>query len=942
MYKNYYLKYKSDYSKLTGGSSSHDDNSICKYVDYNDTIIPFPKNIQFNIKDSIDLAVRDSFNGDNTEIKNILNEIKRIKAINDPRYRYYKYFDDSTHINIQKLYSENLLNEPTQNFNYTSYDSNGLLREFCKNSIDTKGFPNIPKDEKCIRLLTYNVHSFAAPCLNWSGSKIESSKDIEVTDETIELLKRIDPDIICLQEFAANKVYTPIPIGYNIDYFMKNFNPYYKCNYSLLDNYKNDFPFKPGVWLFNLTASLHLDSKYNQCVTLPSGRNINVTQHNFMGMDIIIYNIHPMPDDWYKNKRKDRLIMNDFSYISSLFAPNDTYNKNILICGDFNCYHKDEFYYHSIGGGGERFSNPHQFLLDKEFINLWEFVDYDEHDFSGQHLTLIDYIYASKAFITYFQIVKLQILNVYLSDHFPLLFEFKLRNQNIIREAIRYKVEIHKNKNNFDNIFKYMDVDLNNFTSKFDALKHIYIDINAFIKENGLSVEEIPEDTLYCHRTPAYSHSKDEIGKTVPFELWDQKNWDEGKYGHVIVKEDSTVSLNYISESFTQTYGKISPILPTRKIIYKAFRLFKMIKLINDKLSRNNMNIRLEFYRKFIKFIIKTNYKLNLNLNINTINNWHLQDIIQLLWTISLLKHNFDSTHIPVGIIIIDVFKDEIVDDNLNTRFINATYYWNRTLSEGVEFQLIGRPIYAKIHGIIHNNEFINYNDYKKQYLEIYNNLTVTKNNDTFYKKYSNFTGDSNLMNLQSLYNIKLLKFLTLKEILNHLYLVNKINNTNNYWFKSVINYRSELNKLYESYDKSNRFILNININYFILVLLKIYNNDKTDIYKDSSGINTLDDIDNISYDTSDSKTNTEFYNILELLNKYNELLFHKYGINDDNNYINEIVKYSLTLIPHIPVFGLNIPLLTIFKNLFSSNSTVKNLFSDEYRNKILKDYKIQ
>ena len=692
------------------------------------------------------------------------------------------------------------------------------------------------------------------------------------------------------------------------------------------------------VYLFNASFSkIPFDQKLE--FEFPSKRKFNYTKLKINSITVEIFNIHPKP--YYYNNESNPDINKDFKFLSNFFENDDIINRNIIILGDFNSYHKEEYKNNS---GVDYMKNPHSFLEEKGFCNIYDLKNIlFEYDFTGQHLTTIDYIYISKRFLVNFEIVKSEILNINLSDHYPLLLDFKLREQKLLDNSLNWFLSTwYKGTTFFSNFFREDVV----FNQKY-ILKNIYINISDFAEINNYQIIEIPKKSVFCHRTDYIDIKNSE---KRPIELQIYLNKKNKSYDlPLILKNDSTVSEYFISESFSYFYGKNIASNFTRKIYFKTNKNIKLIK-ISGRSKRDRITNRLKMFKKLFFYIIEKNTFLKsfiksefLDKDIER-NPWLYQPFIQCIMSIITIKSfSFKDNYInkPVGFLIDDAFLSENTINVNSNRYLTHTWYWNKTLMYGREFDIYCKELFVDYIGSDYNNKFYPVKKFFKVYKPIIENALIIKENiSVFNQKYD-------FKNL-SQYNLNIIKVMNLEEQYVNILRLTK-NKNSKQWFKSIIHHNDEVKLLNNS--NNHIFILNLNLNYLILTLLQ------SRIFYSSTTMNLIDssysdsDIENLSFDFSNNKDN-KLYNIFLIFEKKIKSKYN-YNLNSRNiyrQYVNIILYFTLKyLVVHEYI---NIPLLTLFKFLFKTDELseldinyvkiIKNILGSDYVNSIITNNTIQ
>lgn len=273
-------------------------------------------------------------------------------------------------------------------------------------------------------------------------------------------------------------------------------------------------------------------------------------------IDIIVVNIHPESENKSLkiNYNKDQII-HLFNTISSKYNIN---NIPIIIAGDFNTNDED----------------THNIIRDMGFISVHKiYNNLDENAYSGYHGTLIDYIYLSYKFINLFKVTEFKIFNLESSDHYPLFFKFKLKEDYLISDLeLNYNLQ----KNNCLSL-------MNNYTSNLLEIRKCIIDLKKFMKKYKYEdIVYIPEGIYLAHGTSSINFDNSDI----PYEI----------NSHSYTPKSFTL-LNNPGESFMSWYGINDEISLKRLVIYKVKRKIPILNLFkNEHNMQNRIKKRFKFY----------------------------------------------------------------------------------------------------------------------------------------------------------------------------------------------------------------------------------------------------------------------------------------------------------------------------------------------------------
>lgn len=897
------------------------------------TILPL-KNMVFNNLDEYEMKIK-------TNNLSIRNTISEYKTSTNSKYNIYNSIDPT---DLKKIYENSIKDKESNKNQFAGFNfekNKDIISQFCSNN-NSYIIDENPKLANTLRLITFNVHSFASTCNNiiydkLGNSKQDNSISNESTDDIANFINQLDPDLLFMQEFAANKL-NPDKTGYQLSYFYDKVKIFNDVHYTLLDDVENFVFNKNIVLLFNASFS-RLPINEKNTYVFPSNRKFSYIKVLVENEVVEIFNIHPAP--FYGNDGEYK-IKYDFEYLSNLFNGYDTINRNIIILGDFNTYHKQEYLDEN---GKEYMSNPHNFLTDKGFNHLYDIKNnLYEYDFTGQHLTTIDYIYISNKFLANFEIVKNKILNVNLSDHYPLLLDFKLRNQKILDNSLNWFLNIWpKGKQSINNLV-FDNTDLyKSQEEKYNLFKPVYINFNKFLEKYNYEVINVPKGQLFCHRSDVINFEN----TNRPFELINSDNINNKLFDKLMLKNDSTVSNLFISESFTYIYGKNLDNHFGRLIYYKTNKSIKLIK-ITGKTKRNRLSARLVFYKNLLKYILDTNILLKdvvpeWVFNDDT-NPWNYQGLIQLVTSLTVLKsNNFNNLiHGIVGFLIEDGSQTELNNQVNTNRYLQNAWFWNKvTLTQGIEFDLYCKEYFTDYYGTKYKNNLYLKDEFKSKYNNFTNNIILLNKETKKFKKSYNYDQISQ-------YNLNYVKLSTLKEqFFNLIDLTN--NKFNLSWFLDVLSPFDEVN-LFNN-QNLEILILNLNLNFFINSLLqaKYFYNEKTiDKIIEPPYDNSL--IDSLNFDF----TNNENKNVYNLINLFKVFFDEKkkifINLNNNKSYVLIIIHFVIKyMIAHEYI---NLPLLTLFKFLFKYKNhskvderyinIIKKILGEDYVNFIINNDTIQ
>ena len=269
-------------------------------------------------------------------------------------------------------------------------------------------FVREPKHEG-IKLMSYNVRMFNY--YDW----IQKSG---ISDKIFKFLKEQNPDLLCIQEFSPRFKKGEI----NILDSLKSVFYYHIIKYPT--KYKN----KVGLAIFSkyrilqsdflefensangiLTCDLLVGSEILKIVNVHL-QSTNLNKSDFYFLDNLFNNGNNIENIKNLTKRlKDAYIKRSFQ-VETLNKIIKNSNKNIIVCGDFNDTPVSYTY--------QQISN----LLDDTFIKVgkgWGITYIGR--FPGFR---IDYVFIGQKI----EPLKYSISKIRLSDHYPIIFNFKFKN----------------------------------------------------------------------------------------------------------------------------------------------------------------------------------------------------------------------------------------------------------------------------------------------------------------------------------------------------------------------------------------------------------------------------------------------------------------------------------------------------------------------------------
>lgn len=246
-----------------------------------------------------------------------------------------------------------------------------------KNKILNTNIPHFIQDLNNIRLMTYNVHT---------GN---NHKNISSIDNIVNIVKHVNPTILCVQEITPGRLYDILSNIYA-------FGVMYPTNEQNLNNaIFSKFPIK------------HIGR-----IPLNSIRCCATADIEFGNNIISVYNTHleVNADEKERINQMNTIINNMDSKTSK--SKNKNKNINSIICGDFN----------SKYCGNSNNENVANYLKNNKYMNMFD--NYDNLHTTTLYGNVVDYIFANNNITKKYKGVP-YIYYSNASDHLPLIVDFK-------------------------------------------------------------------------------------------------------------------------------------------------------------------------------------------------------------------------------------------------------------------------------------------------------------------------------------------------------------------------------------------------------------------------------------------------------------------------------------------------------------------------------------
>ena len=244
-----------------------------------------------------------------------------------------------------------------------------------------------PKNNNKLRVLTFNVHNFISRCNQGIApmffNNFNPFKKGRNFNDFIQLFKKIDADVICLQEFV------PI-LDHEITEDITDYDKIKKLNFKYINdemaklgyNYscigdciKNNFTINEPKHYYMLCNAIYskLPIEKEKVFHLFINRNIIGIQIKFNNNYVWILNTHLayFPDKTPINLNKDTIVL-QFETLKQLIQK-EFNDKNIIFCGDFNInlFRKGNSYryknYEKVKNITDLFNNTSKVVISTNF-----------------------------------------------------------------------------------------------------------------------------------------------------------------------------------------------------------------------------------------------------------------------------------------------------------------------------------------------------------------------------------------------------------------------------------------------------------------------------------------------------------------------------------------------------------------------------------------------
>jgi len=651
----------------------------------------------------------------------LMQYLNRYNKINNTNYNYKTVKYDITFI---KKYPGKLYKGEYSRSGELEY-----LRDFCNvdNSIiftDNMYKKTSYNGKENYRLMSYNIHSFINSC----NSIKDNMMDTRNVKEILELCSYLKPDILAFQE------YSPVFLDKKELNVMNFIDTYIdKIDPRMIDsNMYNGISNSVGTFLGNMTMSIFkMDEKINLSLLYKKNesRPFVGSKINIEGIDLYMFNIHPVAeyDDISQyNSMNFKQIKWYVDMISLKYPPN---KYNIVICGDYNN------------------SNNYlkEYMNKKLFRTVHDFYQKDTESFTGYHGSYLDFIYVSYHFIYDFTIVDHSVITVNYSDHYPVMFDFRVNDKMYIKSQLETLTR-YDDYNYILNYNKFNEYNNNNTAlTKEEVLKLLDENMNELLDTDTIktllnkSIVNIPAGTFLVHGTDYIVPNGNYNG------IFELDEYHTDKNIKLEVPRSFTL-LHFPNESFMSWYGIDSEVNLKRLIIYKTTKDIKMINLYDcgDTL-KDRVTCRLDSYLKLYNYykdrfnfpeIYKPDYIVS-DRGFNVMRFlWPIFNH-QLLVNINTVDDKYNK-QLFYGIICADTIQNDFAFFKKNLNHDNSTTYWKKSeLYEGIEIQLFVHHFFTEIQGVYCKNKFYTIDEWENYVQLLLQKINTIKNTLNMTKKLS-------------------------------------------------------------------------------------------------------------------------------------------------------------------------------------------------------------
>ena len=371
-------------------------------------------------------------------------------------------------------------------------------------------------------------------------------------------------------------------------------------------------------------------------------------------------------------------------------------------------------------------------MREKLFTTVHDYYETNLNEYTGYHGTYLDYIYVSIHFLYDFDIVNTEVIYVNYSDHLPVLFDFRVKTNDIVLESLTKTLNFYTNQaiNNLLNQNLLNKYSSNIYNTKL--IKYLNKNIREFLNIDKLKkllncdIITIPKGTYICHGTDK-----------ICFEIDEYNNLNAGK----IPTEDIPKSfcfLHFPFESFMSWYGVNTECSRSRLLIYKLKKDIKVLYLLNES---NNIDEKIlyriksyfvlyEYFYKYYNILPSIEY---LHLPENILYGYEIMRILWMFFNHQLLininyEDNKYNENMIYGMLIYDTIQNDFGYFKKNINYLNTVNYWkNAELYCGIELQLFIQSFFTEIVGVYYNNTFYTIEDWYTNYENILHSIEINQ-----------------------------------------------------------------------------------------------------------------------------------------------------------------------------------------------------------------------
>ncbi|VVU95222.1 hypothetical protein CPAV1605_947 [seawater metagenome] len=349
---------------------------------------------------------------------------------NRPKLQEIKDYNLANNSFINEKMIKNKINELKSHINqlgtFTRYligDGSKLKENYLKHIENNVKNSLIEKKENCIRLVSYNIHGFINPFYSIHGVTnpfysihgvtnpfYSKNNKINTLTEIVNLMNKLEPDIISLQEFCPISDKGIIKRNNFQDNLIENYwtisVPRQDNDDQTLDIIVSNAIISKTYFQFNKQSAIAYkiyDSKKQKIFCDILGYKFKFADQ--FNEEVIIFGIHPIPN-WIAIKYNFKTINQLDLIFNTICKDYNPLKKNIIITGDFNTDEDINF-------------------LEKYNMHKLENKDIQMTCWNNK---IIDHICISKSLYGKINITGFNVYYTQLSDHLPLIFDFNFKN----------------------------------------------------------------------------------------------------------------------------------------------------------------------------------------------------------------------------------------------------------------------------------------------------------------------------------------------------------------------------------------------------------------------------------------------------------------------------------------------------------------------------------